>query len=344
MSVKPTYELFRDALAKRAIKRAHDESEKLPALRAGNSGADFGDGKYVGSCKRRGLLRYLSVDASDADDARQLMFEAGLANEDIWVNVLRDAGVPAENIRCEEEIPTRWITAGGIPVTGRPDVVVGEMESGVWRPKKLYELKLASSLWTGKEVLVEGRPKDAHVVQAAHYFWQTNAESAELLYLSRSDYAIGPSYHGMFKGLDKRPELAGYFELGDNGFIKKMTPFLVSYELVWHTDGTLLYRQVLMDGTTSDYVTTKITRDGIRSFYESIGSDYSLGKLSARPSGVKIDGSKASYKECQYCMLKQVCDKSEKHGLEPWLVDVKSWLGQADTVKELETTHAIKKR
>lgn len=364
--MEPTYKLFQAALKARASKRAAEETAKEPAFRAGNSGAQVDDKAYVGSCKRRSLLRFLNVEVSDADDARQLMFEAGVANEDTWVSVLKDAGIEDERILCEEQIPIKWKLSTGDLVTGRPDVVVGTMIDTVideetaesmngngipqifpgstyplWTPEKVYELKLASSLWTGKTVLLEGKPKDTHVVQAAHYAWQLGTPHAELLYLSRADYAIGPSYTGMFMKHIK-PEHEPYVVYREDGALLKLSPFLVSYELDWHTDGRLLYRQVLMDGTAGDYVKTVISKDGIRAYYEDIAASYKIGKLPARPTGTTVTGTRADYKECKYCPLASVCDKSEKRGLEPWLADVRAWAAQSAQVAELQKTHAIK--
>ncbi len=345
-----TAALFKQAIKNERAEKKRTDALKAPAFRAGNSGCQIG-ANYVGECKRKTILRYLGIDAEEIDDTRELMFQAGRGNEDHWVDVLKNYGVDEENIRCEEKAPIKWSLSTGDWVTGRPDVVLGEFGETTdftleptWTPTYGYELKLVSSLWTGKSVLVEGEPKDKHVVQAAHYYWQLGTPKFELLYLSRADFAIGKTYHGMFsKVLDEGRNLyRRFFDVSDQDYLKKMTPFLVSYDLNWEKDGALSYRQVTMDGIEGPLVKTLVTREGIRAYYEDVSLSLRGRSLPPRPSGIKVTGSKAPYKDCQYCPLKQVCDKVEKQGFEPWLAAVKEWTGQNAQHAALEEEHRIK--
>lgn len=338
-----TAELYAAAIANDNAKRAAEEALKTGKWRAGGSGLMLeGSEKYIGACMRKALLRSAGIEAETHALTTQLMFELGLSNEDIWFKRLLDAGVPQERILREEAIPTKWETTTGVFVTGRPDIVLMD-EQG--KPEKVFELKSVSSLWTAKSVLLEGKPKDAHLIQAAHYFWQLGANSAELLYTSRVNYAIGKNYHGMFmKTLARRPELNTYFKGSDDGFLKNTVPFFVSYEMDWHTDGHLLYRQVLMDGVCGQWERTAITTEGIRRYYETLSSSVALGKLPARPSQTTVSGSRANYRDCSYCPLVPVCDKAEGKGLAVWKDEVVKWNGQSEQIDALELLHKIHKK
>lgn len=342
MTTKPTYELYLDSLKTVQDKRSAEDLAGIPRWRAGGSGYLVpGRELYVGHCMRKSILRYHNIEVETHEPKRTLMFEHGFSNEDSWIATLKNSGIPADRIKCEEEIPQTWTTSTGVTVTGRPDMVTLAEDGSV---EKLYELKAVCSLWTAKSVLLESKPKDNHLAQAAHYFWQTGALQAELLYTSRVDWAIGKTYHGMFqKNIDKLG-VSDYFEYGDEGFLKKLSPFFVSYKLDWHTDGHLLYQQILMDGSEGPMVKTEITTEGIRKYYETLSSSLSLNKLPSRPSQRTATGSRASYRDCQYCPLSPVCDKAESKGLTEWMDEVVAWHKQAPKVAQLEALHSLSKK
>jgi hypothetical protein len=159
-------------------------------LRGGNSGFISEAGEVLGdasSCPRRAALRALSIDVDPTTVDNQIMFDGGLYNENAFIDRLKLAW--DGEVISEEDTPTHWITDEGIPVTGRPDVVLlakdGKPEIGV-------ELKGVFSLWTARDIL-ERRPKWNNLLQAAHYFYQLRASTGlnryELLYISRSYYA-----------------------------------------------------------------------------------------------------------------------------------------------------------
>lgn len=333
------HQLYQLALKSRKTKREVEEGTKTGTWRAGGSGFMLpGSEKYIGACQRKSILRHDGIEAEEHDAQTQLMFEAGLSNEDIWYATLVESGIPPERIKREEEIATKWETSAGTSVTGRPDLVILD-ESG--KPEHIYELKLISSLWTAKSTLLEMKPKDAHLAQAAHYFWQLDAKRASLLYTSRSNYAIGKTYHSMFSKSIVEGVNDQYFENGSEGFLKNSRPFFVEYELDWHTDGHLLYKQVTMDGSEADWVRTELTREGIKRYYETLSSSVALNKLPARPSQLTATGMRASYRDCQYCPLAPVCDKAEGKGLEVWKSEVLKWNTHVDKIKELEAKHKI---
>lgn len=343
-------ELLKQGYTSRDVKRAADEAVKPAAYRAGNSGALSPDGEPIGACPRLALLRFYKIEHDAPDLSSKYMMDGGVGNEDLWVKVLTDSGLAPAQILQEEQLATSWNTSSGVPVTGRPDIGILDNQG---RLARCLELKQASSLWTGRAVLGEGKPKDSALLQAAHYFWQVNEpgfhpaglpEAApaegriveyEIWYVSRSIYPIGRTFTGIFRKLTKG--LRGFIEWADNSDaeIKSLRPFKVGYRLDWNTAGQLIYQRLDIDGTEGPWETTLITKDSIRSFYEHVDSSRRLNKLPKRISKLDAKGNTKSYRDCKYCPLAQVCDKSETKGLDVWLNDVKSFNEMRVKAKEV---------
>lgn len=167
-----TWELIEMGLESRSDEHAAAEEEKLGMLRGGSAGIALFDGNFAGQCQRKALARSLGYD-SPTDMSSEFMFEGGRRNEDSWQDIL-SRGWRGEILR-EDECGIAWETSSGVPITGRPDIVLVD-ESG--RPDRVLELKAASSLWTGRTVLFgdgthgRGEPKLDHLIQAAHYGWK----------------------------------------------------------------------------------------------------------------------------------------------------------------------------
>lgn len=351
-----TAELVHLGFSLRDVKRATDEAVKTPAYRAGNSGALSPNGEPIGACPRLAMLRYYRIESEAHATAIKFMFDGGLGNEDLWVKLLEDAGVPSSSILREEQLATSWYTTSGVPVTGRPDIGLLDSEG---RLTRCLELKQASSLWTGKAVLGEGKPKDAHLIQAAHYFWQINQPGYmpegrpdaapvegrivgyELWYVSRAIFPIGRTFTGFFRKLLKG--LGNFIEWADNSDveIKSLLPFKVGYRLDWDTSGRLIYQRLDIDGTEGQWETTLITADSIRSFYEHVDASRRLNKLPKRVSKLDVKGHTKSYSNCKYCPLSQVCDKSETKGLDAWLFDVKAFNDTKAKAKEVNADYEL---
>ncbi len=181
-----------------AMREGNDrEKTKVGTLRAGNTGMVMEDGRITSVCAARTYLRQQGIDTGDNDEEsgtrlnRELMFEAGRTNEDIWAANLIRAGL---TIKREEEIPTSWLATNGndsrgIPVTvsGRPDLVVVDPETG--EPVRGLELKLVSSLWKAKSTRFNKKPSMEHLLQSGHYSWQLGVPF-ELWYTCRATYAV----------------------------------------------------------------------------------------------------------------------------------------------------------
>lgn len=339
-------DLLKAGMQKQVAKANEQEATKLNTLRAGSGGL-FLDGQTVGTCTRLATLRSLGINVKEEELEREFMFAGGRANEDIWLASLRESWTGI--IKAEEEIPTSWTTKNGMPVTGRPDIVLcndkGDPELGL-------ELKQVSSVWTGRTVLFEGQPKLDHLIQSAHYSWQLGIPF-ELWYTSRVDFDI--SMNPIIKNLLPKEGQAksefiqyGYYEQIDSNRAKsgkskrkiseteyeirrvsgdsrvfrdavKVLPFAVGYVLDFSAEGYLTYTSSLTGETRESIV----KKDQLIEYYEYLSKLVETRKLGPRPLTLKADGNPENYSKCDYCPLKKACDSSESMGFERWLLEVK---------------------
>lgn len=235
------------------------------SLRGGNSGCFVGEGKIAGCDPRVSVLRYFGVETKEGY-SKQLMFDAGLTNEDSITAQLLASNTA---FKREEECPVAW-EAGGMAVTGRPDVKVGRLD--LLDGSTLHgfideygiELKLFCSVYSviKHAHFAGGVPKTDHIIQSAHYSWQNNYLPWVLLYTSRVNWAV-PYY--ATKPSQKKPE--GYFcdpthpALGydDSGRPYRIEPFLSAYDLTWKEDRLIVGEHE-----------TAVTGEGVRQYYEYV--------------------------------------------------------------------------
>jgi hypothetical protein len=258
--------------------KEHDSREgtKLGTLRGGNSGIITDSGVAAGACGRLTYLRMKGVNPNPIEEERELMFAAGRSNEDTWLEALKRSWDGP--ILCEEDIPTKWETENGIPVTGRPDIVLLNNDNS---PRLGIELKLVSSVWTARDILIEDKPKMNHLIQAAHYSWQLDIPF-ELWYTSRADYHIGSGWErNVFKKAINLDHANKYVEVNDDGHPKKLTPFIAGFTLSWGDSGRLIYKSV----QTNQSVETIITKASIEKFYNSVAEIEETKQLPPRPTG-----------------------------------------------------------
>lgn len=309
--------LFLEAQAE--IIRAGKEQEKTKAgkLRGGNSAVLTEDGRFIGKCPSLTYLRYKGVDTFDVDQSRELMFEAGRGNEDLWYDVLKDKYDGP--ILREEEIPTKWLTDHGVEVTGRPDIVLCAKETN--KPVLGIELKLVSSVWTARDVAFKKMPKLDHLIQAAHYSWQLNCPF-ELWYTSRADFAVMGWMQKHFPKLNEPG--SEHCEYNDKGDIKKVCPFIQGYRVKINELDSFIYYQDVMDDTDGRWHRTELSIDGLKRYYEFITEMDEYGKVPPEPFVLKADGSEAGYKASTYCDLGELCCGScEGQDLGEWFSKVK---------------------
>jgi len=332
----------------RILREEHEkqEVEKLGILRAGNSGIILPEGGVAaGKCPRQTYLRYKGVEFDPVSPDRELMFAAGVSNEDIWAEILSKSF--AGKILREEEIGISWdVDADGLrtKVTGRPDIVLAD-ETG--KPIRGIELKLVSSVWTARDIL-NNEPKMMHLIQAAHYMWRLEVPF-ELWYTSRADFPIigwmitkklFPSYgeagsefmewtyYEIDRGSKRKVDEVEWSRIPDSHRVaeaKKLLPFKRGFELQWGAEGQIQFRRV---NSQDKWFDTVITAERITQYYQSILSMEAKNTLGPIPKNVGPDGRSTSWKFCDYCPLKHVCisEFAETVSTQRWLRDVQLYL------------------
>lgn len=320
-----------------AVIEAEDDAvelNKIGNLRAGDTGIKASNGDVAANCHRRAFLRSKGIKYEKISDDRSIMFAAGKINEKIWLDRLRR--VWKDHIKTEEDIATIWNTKNGIKVTGRPDIVL--CKDAV--PVLGLELKMVSSLYTAKSVKFEVDPKIAHLVQSAHYMWQLDIPF-KLCYTQYVDAAI--MWWAKARGKLMADEYPKPGELGSEviaynprGKPKKVLPFYLAYDLRFTDKGELQYS---LEGEDA-WISTIISIDDIKRYYEFISTMEEKKELGARPRTVKSDGKAEYYNICDYCALKPVCDAHDTWSLT---LDKESsfdtWLQTISSLNSSERKH-----
>lgn len=317
-------------------KHREGDAKKLGNLRAGNSGILSKEGDIAGSCPRVSHLRSLGIDLEEPSDSKLIMFQMGIANEDLIYSDLLHTRQANEVILREQEIPINWTTSNGTPVSGRPDMVVCQLADGapevegaavvMWNETQVIpifgvEIKSIASVWTTRDVMAEGSPKLPHLIQAGHYSWKLGIPF-RLLYKQYSNQAV-PSWAG--KLFPRQGESGSeHIEYNEKGDIKNINPFEIVYELEWSSskDKHLRYRR---EGTT-DWTKTLVSQADIERFYEFTSTMAETKELGSRPLTIDAAGKEKNYSNCSYCPLLSVCEKEEKKGYDKWLSAVKNYL------------------
>jgi len=333
--MRSTLDLFIQGSQNLIAEKQELEKTKVGTLRAGNTGVLTPTGKVAGTCHRKTFLRYKGIELEPEDISRKLMFDAGNGNEDLWVNVLEAAKEPGIVMKREEELGLEWSLPSGQLVTGRPDIVLGTMrdlpqlglEQKEFVPERGIELKLVSSLWTARDVLLKGKPKTIHLMQAGHYSWKIGVPF-EIWYASRATFAITDYSQDRFFAKKNFPKqgapLSEYCKYNEKGQILSVEPFIVGYAIEWNGKGQLVYNQIGSDKR----VHTFITQQGIEAYYSLVERMEKDDTLGPRPENMDADGEPAGYDLCdsRYCPLASTCDNHEKNGLANWLGEVKKVL------------------
>lgn len=283
-------DLFYKAGKLENAKRAEAEKEKIGILRGGTTGAIAEDGEVIGKCHRKALVRYLGLDKAEGGN---LFFDMGLANEDLWVNKLKQSW--HGTIKCEEEIPIKW-ELDGVAITGRPDVVLFEDD----KPVAGIELKSIGAINTAAQILYDNKPKLDNLLQAANYSMNLNIP----FYLVYTSFVQGDLPYWAQKQ---------YLE-------KKVTPFIKEFK-VWVDDrGTICYQT-----DKGKVVKTIASWSGISDFYKLIIAMPKEKTLYSRFKDKRIDGKPLPYDPCGYCPYQETCDRYED--------DYDSWIDAIKVIK-----------
>lgn len=330
------------------LQRQHDEAEGLKSgvLRGGSVGIAMtasATTDVAGNCPAQAFLRFKGINISGLEQGtstRELMFEAGRTNEDSWYTVLKAA--TDLDIKREEEIPVDYTLEDGTRVTGRPDMVLMGIDN---KPVRGIELKLVSSVWTARTVLITKTPKLSHMIQSAHYAIKLAEQHGlpeplpfELWYTNRADFetkadfsleayprygepmarhfayrfyqvAADPST-GKFsrKSLTEKEYLAR-LELGEQveAIPAKYLPFIQGFHVIIR-EGKVFYQDALA-GPEAPLFPTVITTERINRYYRLVAG---LQKVPAEPITIKVDGKRENFKLSSYCPLGRMCCKHQE--------------------------------
>lgn len=346
--------IFEAGTKKLAKDKRSTEVGKQGTWRGGNSGIWLPDSEDVaGKCPRLSLLRFLGYE-DEAEEDKQLMFDGGFGNEDLWEKVLVPGLPPGTILLSEEDVPTCWELSSGEKVTGRPDLVICEEHTR--NPIVGIELKLVCSLTTAKNVLFQNKPSLGHVIQAAHYSWQLGVPF-ELWYTSRVNYHIldwmasdfpkageNLSEHceyslqknvGQMEYKDKRGAVrkkAKWVTVKEEEYlqtpedkrrekVKKTLPFRTGYQLDWR-DGVVWLRQLNASGEPiQDYWESIVSESSIRNYYEQLSRCAIEKEVPPRAQTLEANGEKCYFSVCDYCKMQSTCDMFDTD-FGQWLANV----------------------
>ena len=232
------------------------EAKKKGIWRGGTSGCITAKGQVLGADPRQAVLRYLGIQMPTDYDT-QLMFDAGLTNEDSFVNLLSKSGVP---FKTEEDIPMVRELSNGDKVTGRPDVVIlspdGEPTLGI-------ELKLICSENSAMTKALFGRETvdTKHLIQACNYAGYFGIPWS-LVYTSRMLYSVPYYAKKDARAVEKFFTHAEHRAVRNDpktGLPYMIRPFQSLYDITLGPDGDTFY----LNGEP-----TIITKSGIDRYYE----------------------------------------------------------------------------
>ena len=295
--------------------RAAEELTKLGQLRGGTSGLVDAEGQLYGKCARLAWLRLLGLELPLEHPETREMFEMGVKQEDIVVDLLT-RGLPAGYTPAVGEAAAiKYTRPDGVVVSMRPDVLILGPEG----PQLSIELKMVASIWTALSVgPFDRRPKSDHLIQAALYSAKRGKIPSVLLYSNRVEWHVStaPRWLQAKFGAD-HPNV----EYKDDGTPLKIRPFNQAYYLTWRPDGHLEYQTEGMARPCA----TVITEAGLDKYHDFVLQLRDGSALGARPCGLGVDGSK-SYNPCDYCQLSDVCDAHEANR-NVWLDQVQLKLG-----------------
>lgn len=333
-------DLFREGQANLAATGKAEEATKSGILRGGNSGLLLPDGRFAAQCPNLTWLRYQGVSSDNqAVGSRELMFEAGRTNEIAWKTVLEASSWPGK-ILCEEDVPVRWKTSSGVPVTGRPDMVLVD-ETG--KNTVGIELKLVSAIWTARTVLLNAMPKLSHLAQVSHYslklgvpfeLWYTNRTDFE----TKADFSL-KAYPRYGEDLSEfftyrfhenrvRPETGTVSKIPlteaqyltqrrtPDGKKKieatpaKYKPFVAGYSVQFDRLGRVWYTAIGRTG--AETTMSVVSGPAIEGFYEAVAS---LSHVQPEPVTLKANGKPEGYDLADYCSLGKLCCRYQE-GIE----------------------------
>lgn len=315
--------LIEQGIAQKIQEGDEKEATKVGTLRAGNTGMIDEHGNIIGACAANAYLRMKGIKISTVTPNKMLMFDGGLANEDIWLDNLKR--VYKDPILCEEEIATCWTTSSGVKVTGRPDVVLCKEDR---TPLCGIELKQVMSVNSAYGAYVAKEPQLKHLMQAAHYMWQVGCPF-ELWYTNRSNldlpawmafrefpkpteeeqviqyryYRLGKINARSGKPTKHKITREEYLQGGQGAIADpvKILPFLQGFLLQLDERGQLYYKPA--EQPKAGWQQSIVNIEGIQRFYEFVSEMDHYGKVPKEVLNLTATGKKMGWTMKDYSDL-----------------------------------------
>lgn len=182
-----------------------------------------------------------------------------------------------------------------------------------------------ASVWTSRDVLVEGLPKLEHLIQASHYSWKLGVPY-RLLYKQYAIQSVPSWAYKLFPQQGK--PFSEYCDYGKDGKIKSVRPFEIVYDIVIGEDGQVKYK---IEGSDDVHTETVVNIKDINRYYEFVSTMAHEKKLGPELTLVNSVGKKKDYSHVEYCLACKVAKTMAKEPDSPekydrWLKEVKQAL------------------
>lgn len=274
--------LLETAHAAKQQAKQDELNEQEPAYRVGSSGCIDADGNIYGGCHRISHARFIGKE-TPPEFHMQIMFAAGESNEDVWIKRLEQSGYKGKILRHDDCLVDVQIEGVDARLVGHPDIVLADEDGNYLQ---VLELKGIYGNSTAVSVMLDDKPKDDNLIQAAVYSMCLDVP-AILCYTCANFTSVN------------------FFDQKKYG-VKSIPPFYKMFYLQW-MDDQLQYRSE----TSANWVSTVITKEGIKDYYRLLTEMNFNKDLGPRPISKSVDGSALKWDKCKYCDFSKLCDEKE---------------------------------
>jgi hypothetical protein len=289
------------------------EKSKLGLYRGGSSGCLTADGKYIGTCPRLAMLRYLGAQ-EDHDFGTHMIFESGIGHENYVIKLLLgnpkvakievfelDSYILEPDPRITLLPESLVIEKNGITVSGRPDFIV-TMDDGY---KFAIETKAVVS--EKKAIKCTYSPFMSAICQSTLYRDMTGLDYF-ILYGVYSSF--GKFYFKWEVEKGKVPSASMYSSLERRNFPSGtyIKPASDMYEYkVMLDEGN----RVHIKSHTGEIIETPVTTEGVWNYYFSLDNHVKCGTIPDKITDMEING-KPDWSSCKYCIFADECKLYDK--------------------------------
>ena len=296
----------------RGRQRLHDKFQKErqkngPSFHLSQAGIYLEDKETTaGTCHRMALLGYFGIELPN-EKAVRIMFEGGHGNEYVYHNIFKEG---FDGFETEKECAIETKTEEGDKIGGTPDAI---LHKGKTRSLGIEFKSLVSYHSAKNQAIKYKEPKINNLIQTVCYSGLLQLPF-ELWYTNRN------FFHNHYKDLDA---LRGspFVATNAKGDPMKIDPFELRFKVGFN--GETATHQALDFDRVDAPKDTVVTVKAIKDFFEFCSFLKNEKDLGPRPENLRTNGQKLAYKMCQYCDLKDICNKYEDN-YDEWFDRVKS--------------------